>query len=99
MAGVRWIDDFVPQDQDAKLAAIKAAKERLGEAFFAEEKAPPPTDAELAEAFASIKASADAIAATPADNPIDPVDRRRREVARRCARRGSRRSAARSRRR
>lgn len=72
VAGVRWIGDFVPQDQDAKLAAIAAARERLGESFFSQETKPAPTDAELTEAFATIKADAAAIAATPETNPIDP---------------------------
>ncbi len=72
VAGVRWIDDFVPRDQPPRLAAIAAARERLGEAFFATDTAPAPSDAELTQAFASIKATADAIAATPADSPIDP---------------------------
>lgn len=72
VAGVRWIENFVPTDQDAKLKALAAAKERLGESFFADEKPAPPTDAELAQAFAKITESADAVAATSADNPIDP---------------------------
>lgn len=72
VAGVRWIGNFVPEDQDAKVAAIEAAKERLGESFFAEDRLPAPGDAELTEAFSAIKADAAAIAATPADNPIDP---------------------------
>lgn len=73
VAGVRWIQDFVPRDQDAKLAALEAAKERLGEAFFDDSGAvSPPDDAALEEAFKSAEASADAIAATPEDNPIDP---------------------------
>jgi hopanoid biosynthesis associated RND transporter like protein HpnN len=73
VAGVRWIGDFVPQDQDEKLAAIRAAKERLGESFFSREEVPPPGDAELIEAFAAVKASADSVAATPEENPIDPA--------------------------
>jgi hopanoid biosynthesis associated RND transporter like protein HpnN len=72
VAGVRWIDDFVPKDQPPKIEAIKAARERLGEAFFSTEKKPPPTDAELAQAFASIRSTADAIAATPEDQPVEP---------------------------
>ncbi len=73
VAGVRWIDDFVPRNQDEKLSAIRASKERLGESFFAQERAAAPTDAELTEAFTSIKESAEAIAKTPEDNPIDPA--------------------------
>jgi hopanoid biosynthesis associated RND transporter like protein HpnN len=72
VVGVRWIEDFVPQDQEAKLAAIAAARERLGEAFFSQEKTPAPSDAELTDAFAKIKADVAAIAATPETNPIDP---------------------------
>ncbi len=73
VANVRWIGNFVPRDQDAKLAALAAVRERLGESFFAATPPQPaPTDAELADAFAKIKASADRIAATPADNPVDP---------------------------
>ncbi len=73
VAGVRWIGNFVPSDQDAKLAALAAVRERLGESFFAPREAKPaPTDAELQDAFAKMKASADRIAETPPDNPIDP---------------------------
>jgi uncharacterized protein len=73
VAGVRWIDDFIPKDQTPKIAAIAAARERLGEAFFAEDSVEPaPSDAELTEAFAEIKADAEAIAATPDDSPVDP---------------------------
>jgi len=72
VAGVRWIEDFVPKEQDAKLAALAAVRERLGESFFSQEKAPAPSDAELTEAFAAIKADAASVAATPESNPIDP---------------------------
>jgi len=72
VAGVRWIDNFVPGDQEAKLAALQAVRDRLGESFFADPAEPPPSDAELETAFAESKASAEAIGATPADAPIDP---------------------------
>ena len=76
VAGVRWIDNFVPADQDAKLAALEAARNRVGETFVEERPpAPPPADAELQQAFASMRESATAIAATPEDNPIDPAIR------------------------
>jgi len=73
VAGVRWIDDFIPRDQERKLAAIKEARDRLGEAFFTSEEVSAPSDAELAEAFQSIKTTAEAIANTPEDNPIEPT--------------------------
>src|SRR6185503_12305476 len=73
VAGVRWINDFVPADQQAKLTAIKASKERLGEAFFKEEVAAAPTDAENTAAFTQIRTIADAIAATPESAPIEPT--------------------------
>ncbi len=74
VAGVRWIGDFIPEEQDEKLAAIAAARARLGESFFAGDNVEAaPSDAELADAFASLKASAEAIANTPEDNPIDPT--------------------------
>ena len=98
VAGVRWIENFVPRDQEPKLAALAAVRERLGESFFAAE---PPRrrrrDAELEEAFAKIKASADAIAATPADNPIDPSIPAAGPRARRGALRISRTRVARAR--
>ena len=73
VAGVRWIGDFVPRDQDAKLAALTTVRERLGDSFFVPgDPKPAPTDAELQDAFVKMKASADRIADTPADNPIDP---------------------------
>ena len=87
VAGVRWIGEFRAADQDAKLAALAAVRERLGESFFADEPpAAPPSDAELQAAFASAQASAEAIAATPADAPIDPGIRAGRKRARRRAR-------------
>jgi hopanoid biosynthesis associated RND transporter like protein HpnN len=67
--GVRWIGDFVPADQPARLAALAAVRERMGEAFFRPEPGgPPPTDAELAEAFQRMRDTAAAFTATP-DNP------------------------------
>jgi hopanoid biosynthesis associated RND transporter like protein HpnN len=66
--GVRWIGDFVPEDQPARLAAIAAVRERMGEAFFQEQAGePPPTDAALADAFAKLRDTAAAIAADPTD--------------------------------
>jgi hypothetical protein len=73
VAGVRWINDFVPGDQEPKLAALAAARERLGEAFFDANEEPAPSDTELSAAFASMQATAAAIAATREDAPIDPT--------------------------
>jgi uncharacterized protein len=75
VAGVRWIGNFVPENQDAKLAALAAARERLGESFFADEGGPPPTDAELQDAYQSMVGSAEAIASVPEDIPTDPAIR------------------------
>ena len=71
VAGVRWLKDFIPNQQEEKLAALRVAKDRLGDSFFVEDKIETPNDAELAEAFAAMKASAEAIAGTPEENPID----------------------------
>jgi len=72
--GVRSIEDFIPGDQEPKLEAIAAARERLGDSFFGgDETSAAPSDAELADAFAQMKASAEAIAETPESNPIDPT--------------------------
>lgn len=72
VAGVRWIGNFVPENQDAKLAALAAARQRVGDAFFEDQPADaPPTDEELTQAFASLQASADKIAHPPADIPVD----------------------------
>jgi hopanoid biosynthesis associated RND transporter like protein HpnN len=73
VAGVRWIGNFVPQDQEAKLAALAAARERLGESFFAEENVPPPSDAELQDAYESMVRSAQTIATVPDEIPTDPA--------------------------
>lgn len=63
VSGVRSIEDFVPADQPAKLAAVAEVRSGLGADFFAVAPLPPPTDAELLEAFESMRASAAAIAA------------------------------------
>lgn len=70
VAGVRWIEDFVPQDQPAKLVVIEGIRTRLGERFFDPAAVePPPDDAALAEAFAKLRASAAAIGAAPGGVP------------------------------
>ncbi len=71
VAGVRWIGSFIPENQDAKLAALEGARQRLGESFFSDQTAPPPSDAELEGAFAAMLSSAEAIAAVPDDVPVD----------------------------
>lgn len=74
VAGVRWIDNFVPRDQESKLDALAAVRSRLGDSFFSDTTPlPPPSDAELREAYSAIAASAQAIADTPEDNPVDPA--------------------------
>jgi hopanoid biosynthesis associated RND transporter like protein HpnN len=75
VAGARWIENFIPADQDAKLAALEQARERLGESFFQEQTAPPPSDEELKAAYQAMLQSAEAIAAVPEDSPIDPTIR------------------------
>ncbi len=72
VAGVRWIGDFVPRDQEAKLAALAAVRERAGDGFFQTiDPAPPPSDEELTQAFAALQESAKQIASPPADIPVD----------------------------
>lgn len=71
VAGVRWIDNFIPRGQGPKLEAIAAARESLGESFFQSAPAAAPTDDELRQAFAKINEDAAAIAATPESNPVD----------------------------
>lgn len=73
VAGVRWIGSFVPGNQQPKLAAMERARQRLGESFFTDRTAPPPSDPELAEAFASMLQSAEGIATVPEDIPTDPA--------------------------
>ncbi len=73
VAGVRWVGDFVPDDQEAKLAALEAARERLGESFFADEAAPPSSDEEIEGAYGALLQSAEAIANVPEDIPVDPA--------------------------
>jgi hypothetical protein len=72
VAGVRWIDNFIPENQDAKLAALEAARQRLGESFFMDQSAAPPSDEELQAAYQSMLRSAEAIGALPEDSPVDP---------------------------
>jgi hopanoid biosynthesis associated RND transporter like protein HpnN len=73
VGGVRFVEDFIPADQDAKLAALAEARAEVGDAFMtAPEPKATPTGAELVAAFASARASADAIAAAPEDGPNDP---------------------------
>jgi hopanoid biosynthesis associated RND transporter like protein HpnN len=72
VAGVMSIDSFVPKNQDAKLAALAAARQRLGENFFKDQSAEPPSDTELQDAYAAMLASAEAIEAVPEDVPVDP---------------------------
>jgi hopanoid biosynthesis associated RND transporter like protein HpnN len=75
IAGVRWVGDFIPADQEAKLAALDAARGRLGESFFAAQAAPPPSEQELDAAYDAMLQSAAAIEAVPADIPIDDAIR------------------------
>lgn len=75
VAGVRWIESFIPQDQDAKLAAMERARERLGESFFADQPVPPPSEDELTAAYQAMLQSAEAIGSLPEDSPIDPTIR------------------------
>jgi hopanoid biosynthesis associated RND transporter like protein HpnN len=63
VAGVRSIEDFVPADQPAKLAAIGEVREALGPAFFDNQPLPAPNDAELGDAFGRLRGSAGAMAA------------------------------------
>jgi len=77
VADVRWIEDFVPSDQPAKLAALAAVRERMGAAFFEPQpQEPAPTDGELRDAFARMRASAEAFAATPDDPALAEAGRR-----------------------
>ena len=50
VARVRWIESFIPTDQDAKLAAIHEAAEKLGPTL-AESKIDAPTDGDNVEAL------------------------------------------------
>jgi hypothetical protein len=50
VARVRWIESFIPTDQDAKLAAIHEAAEKLGPTL-AEAKIDAPTDGDNVEAL------------------------------------------------
>jgi hopanoid biosynthesis associated RND transporter like protein HpnN len=71
--GVRYLGDFIPENQEDKLAALAAARQRIGDSFFVDEPEPSPTDAELVEAFSAMREDAAAIGAVSEDNPIDPV--------------------------
>jgi len=59
---------FVPEDQDAKLALIRATAEEFGALLDPSPPAPPPTDAELVEA---LRRASEALRAKagPAPNP------------------------------
>lgn len=71
VAGVRWVGNFVPADQQAKLAALESARERLGENFFADRSKPAPSEEERVAAYEGMLRNAEAIAAVPQDMPID----------------------------
>lgn len=64
VGGVRWIGNFVPDDQPAKLQAIAAVRARLGETFFQDEAPQAPPDAvALQAAFSELREVAAGIAA------------------------------------
>src|SRR5262249_36109887 len=50
VARVRWVDSFIPDDQDTKLTAIQEAGEKLGPTL-AEARIDPPTDTDNIEAL------------------------------------------------
>ena len=76
VARVRFVDSFIPTDQDVKLAAIHTAAEKL-EPTLAEAKIEAPTDSDNIEA---LKTTADLMNAVVAANKAGPgtkaVDRR-----------------------
>lgn len=64
--GVRWIEDFVPADQPAKLAALETIRTDLGAGFFQDlSPDPSPPGPELQQAFADLQAAAAEFAASP----------------------------------
>ncbi len=72
VAGVRWVENFVPRGPGRE-ARRPCRPSGIGSARASSRTlpAPPPSDAELQDAFASARSSAEAIAATPEDAPID----------------------------
>ncbi len=75
VAGVRWIGDFVPRDQEPKLEALNNARGQLGQRFMTEREAAVPTEEELTGAYAALLKSAETIAAVPEEMPIEPAIR------------------------
>lgn len=66
VAGIRWIESFIPEDQPLKLEAINAVRTRLGAAFFQKEAPlPPPDPAALRQAFSDLRSVAAGIASAP----------------------------------
>ena len=72
VAGVVWAGTFIPQDQEAKLAALDTARQLIGASFFLDRSGTPPADEELSGAFDAILQSAEAIVAVPDEMPLDP---------------------------
>lgn len=67
---VATANDFLPKDQEPKIAAIERAAGALGPAFMTGEPRPAPSDGQLRQAFASLMVSAER-AATAAPGGSD----------------------------
>src|SRR5262249_37179822 len=74
VARVRWIDDFVPADQEAKLRMVRAAAEKL-DPTLAEAKIDPPTDADNIEALNTTAELLTQIAAGKTGPGADAINR------------------------
>jgi uncharacterized protein len=79
VSGTRTLADFVPEDQEVKIALVRDAADLLGPTLDPPEVAPPPTGAETARGLGR---AADALARGAAD---PRADRRLVDPARRLA--------------
>jgi hopanoid biosynthesis associated RND transporter like protein HpnN len=67
---VATANDFLPKDQEPKIAAIDRTARTLGSAFLAGEPRPAPNDAQLRQAFASLMVSAERAATSAPDGDL-----------------------------
>jgi hypothetical protein len=62
VAGVRWIESFIPTDQDAKIEVLGGLMGGLSSSAQGAPRQPPPDDAALAAAFAALRQASGALA-------------------------------------
>jgi uncharacterized protein len=64
VAGVRWVESFVPANQEPKLKILSGLMGRLTSGVAGADKKPPPDDAALRQAYADLRKASAALAST-----------------------------------